>query len=53
MLVLRATIAISAKFEDGILGKVEQISPTHFRCALLGQVDPGQEENWLHPRILR
>lgn len=54
MLVLLAAIAISAKFEGGNLGRVEQVTPTHFRCSLVGEVDHDQrnrQANWYYFRV--
>ena len=54
MLVLLAAIAISAKFEGGNSGKVEQVTATHFRCLIEGQVDQDQrnrQANWYYFRV--
>jgi hypothetical protein len=39
MLIVVAAIAVTASFEGGSIGRVKQVSPTHFRCAVKGQAD--------------
>jgi hypothetical protein len=45
---------ITADFEGGSLGKIEQISATEFRCAVAGQVDHegrNRQASWYHFRV--
>jgi len=37
--LLFAGIGVTSNFEGGNIGKVEQVSPTHLRCAVEGQAD--------------
>ncbi|HLJ14044.1 MAG TPA: M14-type cytosolic carboxypeptidase [Bryobacteraceae bacterium] len=37
--LLLASIAVSSNFEGGSVGKVTAVSPTHLRCAVVGQAD--------------
>ncbi len=49
MVLAFASIVISAVFEGGSVGKVEQIGPTHVRCAVKGQADQdnrNRQANW-------
>jgi len=47
-------IAIRTDFEGGNLGKVEQVSETHFRCAVAGQADQNgrnRQASWYSFRL--
>jgi Zinc carboxypeptidase/Cytosolic carboxypeptidase N-terminal domain len=47
-------ISIATDFEGGSLGKVEQISGTHFRCAVAGQADQtgrNRQASWYSFRL--
>jgi len=49
-----STISISADFEGGSLGKVEQVSATQFRCAVAGQADQegrNRQASWYSFRL--
>ena len=42
-------IRVLTNFEGGSVGKVEQVSPTHLRCAVQGQSDQehrNRQANW-------
>src|SRR2546430_949329 len=39
MLLLAAAIAVSASFEGGSIGRVENLAPNHLRCSVSGQAD--------------
>ena len=44
-------ISVSASFEGGSIGKVEQLSSTHLRCAVQGQSDQdhrNRQANWYY-----
>lgn len=44
-------IEVLSNFEGGSVGKVEQVSPTHLRCAVKGQSDQDQrnrQANWYY-----
>jgi murein tripeptide amidase MpaA len=48
---LLPVIAVSSGFEGGSVGKVEQVSPTHLRCAVPGQSDQdhrNRQANWYY-----
>jgi murein tripeptide amidase MpaA len=48
---LLTAIAVSSAFEGGSVGKVEQVSPTHLRCAVQGQSDQdhrNRQANWYY-----
>jgi murein tripeptide amidase MpaA len=50
-LAFGASIGVNAKFEGGSVGKVEQVSPTHLRCAVAGQSDQdhrNRQANWYY-----
>lgn len=50
-LLLLAGIGVSTHFEGGSIGKVEAVSPTHLRCALVGQSDQdgrNRQANWYY-----
>ena len=47
-------ISVAADFEGGSLGTVEQLSPTHFRCAVAGQADQdgrNRQASWYSFRL--
>lgn len=51
---LLASIAVSSNFEGGSVGKVEKVSPTHLRCAVVGQSDHehrNRQANWYYFRL--
>ena len=44
-------IAVLTNFEGGSIGKVEEVSPTHLRCAVKGQADQdhrNRQANWYY-----
>jgi len=46
-----AGIGVQAGFEGGSVGKVEEVSPTHLRCAVKGQSDQdhrNRQANWYY-----
>lgn len=48
---LLPAIAASSAFEGGSVGKVEQVSPMHLRCAVRGQSDQehrNRQANWYY-----
>jgi hypothetical protein len=50
-LFLFAGMAVSSNFEGGNIGKAEQVSPVHLRCALQGQTDQdhrNRQANWYY-----
>src|SRR5512139_375685 len=54
MLLLAAAIAVSASFEGGSIGRVEQAAPNHLRCAVKGQADQNnrnRQANWYYFRL--
>lgn len=54
LLLLLAGITVSADFEAGSVGKVELVSPTHLRCALVGELDQDQrnrQASWYYFRL--
>lgn len=51
---LLAAITVSADFEAGSVGKVEHVSPTHIRCAVLGESDQdrrNRQASWYYFRL--
>jgi len=49
-----SSVTISADFEGGSLGKIEQITDTEFRCAIPGQADHegrNRQASWYHFRV--
>ncbi len=49
-----AAITISTGFEGGSLGRVEQVQPTHLRCAVKGQADQNgrnRQASWYYFRL--
>jgi murein tripeptide amidase MpaA len=51
VLLLLFQIGVSARFEGGAVGKVDQVSPTHLRCAVKGQSDQdhrNRQANWYY-----
>jgi hypothetical protein len=54
MLLLAAAIAVSASFDGGSVGRVEQVAPDHLRCAVKGQADQNnrnRQANWYYFRL--
>lgn len=54
LLLLLAAAAIHTDFEGGSLGKIQRISPQHFRCGLKGEVDQdgrNRQANWYYFRL--
>jgi hypothetical protein len=54
MLLLAAAIAVSAGFDGGSVGRVEQVAPGHLRCAVKGQADQNnrnRQANWFYFRL--
>jgi len=52
--VLMAAVVISTSFAGGSLGRVEQVTPTHLRCAVKGQTDKdgrNRQANWYYFRL--
>ena len=52
--LLVAALAVSARFEGGSVGKVEQVAPAHLRIALAGQSDQehrNRQANWYYFRL--
>ncbi len=50
-LLFFAGIGVVSNFEGGSVGKVEQVSPTHLRCATQGQTDQdhrNRQANWYY-----
>jgi len=53
-LLLFAAIGVTSNFEGGNIGKVEQVSPTHLRCAVQGQSDQdhrNRQANWYYFKL--
>jgi murein tripeptide amidase MpaA len=51
LLWLFSGIGVLTNFEGGSIGKVDQVSPTHLRCALQGQSDQdhrNRQSNWYY-----
>lgn len=49
-----SSISVTADFEGGSVGKVEQVSGTHFRCGVAGQADQdnrNRQASWYYFRI--
>jgi len=49
-----SSLSVSTDFEGGNLGKVEQVSATHFRCAVAGQSDQdgrNRQASWYSFRL--
>jgi hypothetical protein len=49
-----SSVAITADFEGGSVGKVVQVSETHFRCGVAGQADQdnrNRQASWYYFRI--
>jgi hypothetical protein len=54
MLLPLLAATIHANFEGGSLGRVEQVAPTHFRCAVRGEGDQdgrNRQANWYYFRL--
>ena len=54
MLLFLAAITASAAFEGGSIGRVEQVSAAHLRCAVKGQADQdgrNRQANWYYFRL--
>jgi hypothetical protein len=54
VLLLLAAITIHTGFEGGSLGRVEQVSPAHFRCHVAGQSDQdgrNRQADWYYFRV--
>ncbi len=54
LLSLAQSISISTRFEGGRLGKIEQVTATHFRCAVAGESDQegrNRQANWYYFRV--
>lgn len=52
--LLMAGIHVSSNFEGGSIGKIVAVSPTHLRCAVMGQSDHDQrnrQANWYYFRL--
>ena len=52
--LLLLAVTFHSDFEAGSLGKVEEISPTHFRCAVKGEVDQkarNRQASWYYFRL--
>src|ERR1039458_1227862 len=50
-LLFFAGLGVATNFEGGNVGKVEQVSPTHLRCAVQGQSDQehrNRQANWYY-----
>jgi hypothetical protein len=51
---LHAAVSIHADFEGGSIGRVEQVSPYHFICAVKGEVDQdkrNRQASWYYFRV--
>jgi len=51
---LLATIAVSASFEGGSVGRVEHVAPDYLKCAVKGQADQNnrnRQANWYYFRL--
>src|SRR5438477_6606604 len=51
---LLASITVSSNFEGGSVGKVKTVSPTHLRCAVVGQSDHegrNRQADWYYFRL--
>src|SRR3954447_10865636 len=49
-----AAISVSSNFEGGCIGKTEMVSPTHLRCAVMGQSDQehrNRQADWYYFRL--
>ena len=49
-----AAIAVSSNFEGASVGKIETVSPTHLRCAVVGQSDRehrNRQADWYYFRL--
>src|SRR5579883_1334039 len=54
--LLFAGIGVSTNFEGGNVGKVEQVSPAHLRCAVEGQADQdhrNRQASWYYFELTR
>lgn len=54
MFALLFAVAVSASFEGGSIGRVEQVAPNHLRCAVEGQADQdnrNRQANWYYFRL--
>lgn len=54
MVSLLLAITVAASFEGGSIGRVEQVSSTHLRCAVKGQADQdgrNRQANWYYFRL--
>ncbi len=52
--VFAKTISVHTGFEGGALGKIEQVSETHFRCGVKGESDQAgrnRQANWYYFRV--
>ena len=52
--LLLLAVSLHTNFEAGSLGKVESLSPTHFRCAVKGEVDQkgrNRQASWYYFRL--
>jgi hypothetical protein len=52
--LLLLAVSLHTSFEAGSLGKVEPLSPTHFRCAVKGEVDQkgrNRQASWYYFRL--
>lgn len=52
--LLLAAITVNANFEAGSVGKVEAVSPHHFRCPVVGESDQDQrnrQASWYYFRL--
>ena len=49
-----AAITIRSDFEGGSIGRVEQVAPAHFRCAVNGEVDQdkrNRQASWYYFQV--
>ena len=54
LLLLALAASVHSDFEGGSIGKVEQVAPAHFRCALKGETDQdgrNRQANWYYFRV--
>ena len=53
-LFLLANISVFSNFEGGSVGRIEKVSPSHLRCAVVGQADQehrNRQANWYYFRL--
>jgi len=54
LLLLAASATVHTNFEAGNIGKVEQVAPAHFRCAVQGEADQdkrNRQASWYYFRL--